>query len=128
MERGGFFRGLLIAILLIAVVGGAAYYAYGAGVAQGLMEGGKLVAPAPATGIAPYPYYGPFFHPFGFGLGAIGCIFPFLFFLLFFALVRTFLWRGHWGHGMHHGHWDNGVPPKFEEWHKRAHEPQPAEK
>ena len=117
MHRGGFIRGLFIAILLIAVVGGAAYYAYGAGIAQGLADSGKLVAPT--APIAPYPCFG--MHPFGFGFGPLGCIFPFLFFLLFFALVRGFLWRGHWGAEGH------SVPPKFEEWHKRAHEPQSAE-
>ena len=122
MHRGGFIRGLFIAILLIAVIGGAAYYAYGAGVAQGLVDSGKLVAPA--APIAPYPYYG--MHPFGFGFGALGCIFPFLFILLLFALLRGIFFRGHWGH---HGHWDGegrGVPSKIEEWHRKLHEQQPA--
>jgi len=123
MHRGGFIRGLFVAILLIAIIGGAAYFAYGAGVAQGLTDGRGGVTPP--LQIAPYPYYG--MHPFGFGFGAIGCFFPFLFILLFFALMRGLLFRGHWGHGMHRGPWGDGVPPKFEEWHKRAHEPQPAE-
>ncbi len=118
MERGGFFRGLLIAFLLIAIVGGAALYAYNVGVTQGLTNSGTLVAPT--APIAPFPYYGPFFHPFGFGFGAFSCLFPFLFFLLFFAILRGFFWRGHWG--MHRGDWERGVPPRFEEWHKRAHE------
>jgi hypothetical protein len=33
------------------------------------------------------------------------------------------MWHGHWGH--EHGpwgrHWENGVPPMFNEFHKRAH-------
>jgi hypothetical protein len=87
------------------------------------LESGKLVAPTAPIG--PYPYYG--MHPFGFGFGALGCIFPFLFILLFFGLMRGLFFRGRWGHGMHHGPWGNGVPPMFEEWHKRAHEPQSAE-
>ena len=123
MERGGFIRGLLVAILLLAIVGGAAYFGYNAGIMQGLVEGRSGVTPP--VQIAPYPYYG--MHPFGFGFGALGCIFPFLFFLLIFGVLRGFLGRGHWGHGMHHGHGDaegRGVPPKFEEWHKRAHEPE----
>jgi hypothetical protein len=121
MHRGGFVRGLLVAILLLALVGGAAYYAYGAGVAQGLLDSGKLAAPA--APMAPYPYYG--LHPFGFGFGVLGCIFPLLFFLLFFGLLRGIrgAWRGQWGDGMHRGHWGDGLPPKFEEWHKRAHGP-----
>jgi hypothetical protein len=28
-----------------------------------------------------------------------------------------------WRHGWrHHGKWEGGVPPMFDEWHKRAHE------
>jgi len=125
MHRGGFIRGLVrglvIAILLIAIVGSVAFYAYSAGIEVGR---GGVVSPVQ---IAPYPYYG--MHPFGFGFGALGCFFPFLFVLLFFALMRGIrgACRGRWGHGMHHGPWDNGVPPKFEEWHKRAHDPQPTE-
>ncbi len=126
MDRGGFIRGLLIAILLIAVVGGAAMFAYNAGIAQGLSDSGKLVAPV--APIAPYPYYGPFFHPFGFGFGAFGCLFPLLFFFLIFGLARGIFWRGHWGWKGHHGQWESSVPPKFEEWHNRAHEPKSAEK
>ena len=117
MYRGGFVRGLLLAILLIAVVGGAAYYAYGAGIAQGLLDSGKLTAPV--APIAPYSHYG--FHHFGFG--AFGCIVPFLFVLFIFALMRGIFGHGHWRWKMHHAHGDHGVPPMFDEWHKRAHEP-----
>lgn len=123
MHRGGFVRGLLVAILLVALVGGAAYYAYGAGVAQGLTDSGKFAAPT--APIAPFPYYG--MHRFGFGFGAIGCIFPLLFFLLFFGLLRGIFWGGRWGHGMHHWQWDaegHGVPSRVEEWHRKLHEQQ----
>ena len=125
--RGGFF-GLLVAILLIAAVLGVGVYGYNIGVTQGLADSGKLTTPA--TGVPPYPYYGPFFHhPFGWGFGGFGCLFPLLFFFLFFGIARGFLWRGHWGwgHHVHHGDWDKGVPPRFEEWHKRSHEPQSTE-
>ncbi len=118
--RGGFF-GLLFAILLIAVVVGVGVYGYNIGVAQGVADSGKLVPPE--TGIVPYLYYRPFFfHPFG----IFGCIAPLFFFILIFALMRAFFWGGRWGwgHHMHRGHWgDHDVPPMFEEWHKRAHEP-----
>lgn len=120
--RGGFF-GLLLAILVIAVVAGVGVYAYDMGIAQGTAGGARLLPPA-ATDVAPYPYYYRpfFFHPFG----IFGCIAPLFFFILIFGLIRAMFWRGHWGWGrhMHGGHWgEHGVPPMFEEWHKRAHEP-----
>lgn len=118
---------LLVLVFLVAALG-VGVYAYNMGVSQGLVESGKLVVPA--TGVAPYPYYGgPFFmRPFGFGFGFLGCLFPLLFFFLIFSLVRGFFWRGHMGwHGMN-GRWENGVPRRFEEWHEKAHESQSAQK
>ena len=137
-------RIILIGLLVLALLAGAVgvgVYAYNAGVAQGLVQSGKLVAPE--GGVAPYPYYGgPFFfhQPFGFGFGFLGCLFPLLFFFLIFGLLRGIFWRGPWGwrHGWgggHHGPWGKGgVPPMFEEWHRQAHgqsappESQPTEK
>jgi hypothetical protein len=70
------------------------------------------------------------FHPWGwgFGFGFLGFLIPL--FLIFLALraFRFLFWgpRWGWGHRMY-GHgpwgrdWENGVPPMFEEWHKRAH-------
>lgn len=116
---------VVLVLLLIAGAIGIGIYAYNVGVAQGLADSGKLVAPAP--GVVPYPYYGPyFFHgPFGFGYGFLGCLFPLLFFFLFFGLLRGLFWRGRWGWGGYRGGEWKGAPPMFEEWHKRAHEGQP---
>ncbi|OGO47701.1 MAG: hypothetical protein A2W37_09675 [Chloroflexi bacterium RBG_16_63_12] len=141
-------RTILIGLLVLALLAGAAgvgVYAYNAGVAQGLVQSGKVTVVEGRPG--PYPYYGgPFlFRPFGFGFGFLGCLFPLLFFFLIFGLLRGLLWRGPWGWrrgwggGGHHGHgpWGEGsVPPMFEEWHRRAHgqgqstpsESQPTEK
>ena len=66
------------------------------------------------------------FHHFGFfPFGICGSIF-FLFLIL--GLMKMLFFRGmmHRGwEGRHHGpwgrHWENGVPPMFEEWHKKAH-------
>jgi hypothetical protein len=129
--NGRIISAVLLVLVLVAGVAGLGYYAYTAGVSQGLIDSGKLVAPA--TGVAPgpmpyggYPYYGPFFfhRPFGFGWGIFGCLIPVLFFFLFFGLLRgVFGWRRHWGghyYGMH-GDWKQHVPPMFEEWHKQAH-------
>ena len=120
---------ILAVLVLIAGAVGIGVYAYNAGVAQGLVDSGRLVAPAPgaAPGTVPYPYYGygPFFgRPFGFGFGFLGCLFPLLFFILLFALIRGLFWRGRWGWGPYgpRGNWSQGVPPPFEEWHRRAHE------
>jgi hypothetical protein len=110
--RGG-FSAILIAILLIAVVAGIGIYAYDVGASQGAVDSVNLIPPA--TGAAPYMYYRPFFfHPFGF----FGLLVPIFFIFLLFALIRAIFWG--WGH---HRHWDDGVPHRFEEWHKRAHEP-----
>ncbi len=109
---------ILLVLVLIAAALGIGVYVYNAGFAQGLVESGKLVAPA--AGAVPY-FYGPWFYrPFGFGFGLLGCLFPLLFFLLFFGLLRGFFWRGGWGGPR--GYWGRGVPPMFEEWHRQAHE------
>jgi hypothetical protein len=140
-------RTILIGLLVLALLAGAAgvgVYAYNAGVAQGLVQSGKVTVVEGGPG--PYPYYGgPFlFRPWGFGFGFLGCLLPLLFFFLIFGLLRGLFWRGPWGWRRgwgagHHGHgpWGEGsVPPMFEEWHRRAHgqgqstppESQPAEK
>ncbi len=124
--NGRIFLRIVLALVFIAALLGLGTYVYNVGVAQGLAESGKLVAPVP--GSVPYPYYGGpfFFRPFGFGFGFLGCVVPLLFLMLFFGLLRGFLWRSHWGG--HHSHWEKGVPPMFEEWHRKAHEPQGADK
>ncbi len=125
---------IVAALVLIAVIAAIGYFAYQAGVAQG----SPITIEAPSGETAPlpypYPYYGwgmPFHRPFGFGFGFFG--FLFLLFLFFVALraLRFLFWgpRWGWGHPMgHHGRWENGVPPMFEEWHKRAHGEQPEER
>ena len=124
-------NGRWIAVVLLVVllaVGAVALgtYAYNIGMAQGLAQSDKL--PTPGTGVAPWPFYGPYlYRPFGFGFGILGCLFPLFFFLLFFGLLRGIFWGGHWGwrgrYGMREGH----VPPMFEEWHRKMHEDKPAQ-
>ena len=117
-------------LVLIAAIAGIAFFAFRAGVAQGSPV--TIEVPSGESVPAPYPYYGygygmPFHHPFGFVFGAFG--FLILLFLFFTALraFRFLLWGPRWGH--HRGpwgrHWENGVPPMFDEWHKRAHGAQP---
>jgi hypothetical protein len=150
MSRNGpFIIFRLIGLLLVIglIVGGGAI-AYRAGISQGISQ-----APAVATAIskaaesgqvAPvppmmygygygqgydYPMYGR--HHFGFfPFGAIcGSIF---FLFLFFGFIKMMFFRRMW-HGRHGHHgpwgkdWEGGVPPMFNEWHKRAHGETPAE-
>jgi hypothetical protein len=105
-------RALAIGTLIIAAAAAIGIGAYNAGLAQGIAESGRMIAAPPAG--TPYVYVWP--RPWGFGFFPF---FPIVFFVLFFFLVRGLLWRGRW-----HGGWGyryGGVPPAFEEWHRRAH-------
>jgi len=132
---------IVSALVLIAAIAGIAFFAFQAGVVRGSPV--TIEAPSGETVPAPYPYYGygygmPFHRPFGFGFGFFG--FLIVLFLFFAALraLRFLFWGPRWGWGAHMGHhhgghgpwgrWENGVPPMFEEWHKRAHGEQPEEK
>ena len=118
------FRAIAIAVVVLA---GAAFIgsaAYNAGVSHAIAMSARAVeAPAtPAAAGAPYPYppyyaYG-WHRPWGFGIFPLFPIFPILFVLFFFFVVRGLFWRGPWRGGWGGG---GGVPPAFEEWHRRAH-------
>jgi hypothetical protein len=113
--------GILLALVLIAGAVSLGMYAYNLGFDQGLAQSGKLSDLPPGAEMRPYLYYrGPFwfYHPFGFG-----CFGPLLFIFLIFVLFRGLWWGGRWGYdpGWKHGHWDKGVPPAFEVWHRQAH-------
>lgn len=124
---------ILSAMVLVLAIAGIAFFAYQAGVAQGSPI--TVEAPAGSAAPMPYPYYGwgrPYHGPFGFGFGFLGFL---LLLFLFFTALRAFrflFWGPRWGWGHHHGPWgrgwQNGVPSMFEEWHKRAHGEQTAEK
>lgn len=110
---------VLFAVLLLMAAIGAGMYGYNVGVAQGLAQGAAAAAAqtgaAPAAPVMFYP------RPWGFGFG----FFPFapLFFLVFWVLIfRGLFWRGsRWGRGYGYGCGYGGVPPAFDEWHRRAH-------
>jgi hypothetical protein len=107
-------RPLLIAILVIVLGGLIAVGAYDAGLAQGTAQ---VVVPAAGTAPA-VAYYG---HPYGWGFGffPFGFLLPLFGLFLFFALMRAIIGGGR-GYG-HHGWYGDGVPSRFEDWHKRAH-------
>jgi hypothetical protein len=113
MNNRHLFGALAVGALLLVAAAAIGVGAYNAGVAQGIAESGRMIAAPPAAG-TPYVYVWP--RPWGFGYFPF---FPVLFLLFFFFLVRGLLWRGH-----RHGGWRyryEGVPPMFEEWHRRAH-------
>jgi hypothetical protein len=116
MNNRSLLRALGIAALVLAAAAAIGIGAYNAGVAQGIAESGRAIAVPPAAG-TPYVYM---WRPWGFGFFPIFPIF-FLFFLFF--VVRGLLWRGSWRGGRACRY--DGVPPAFEEWHRRAHGEQP---
>jgi hypothetical protein len=127
---GRFFVRVLLGLLVIAAVIGIGAYAYQMGLSQGAAQGASEGTAPILTG--PH-FYGRPIHPMG-GFGCFGLLIPLFFLLLIFGGLRAMFWHGPWGHGRWHvghpghpGHpgWEKGVPPMFEEWHKRAHEPKP---
>ena len=103
---------LVVGVLALATLVAVGAYTYNLGVARGLMETGRALEGAGAG--VPVVHV---WHPWGFGFFPF---FPLLFLFLFFFVVRGLLWRGRW----HRGGWNHryeGVPPMFEEWHRRAH-------
>jgi hypothetical protein len=124
---------IFAALVLVAAIAGIAFFAYQAGIAQGSPV--TIEAPSGETAPLPYPYYGwgmPYPHPFGFGFGCFGFLILLFLFFLAFKAFRFAMWGPRWGWGYRHGpwaqNWENGAPPMFEEWHKRAHGERPEEK
>ena len=112
MNNRQLFRALAVGALILAGASAIGIGAYNAGVAQGIAETSRMIA-APQAG-TPYVYVWP--RPWGFGFFPF---FPLLFLFLVFFIVRGLLWRGRW-HGGGRYRYD-GVPPMFDEWHRRAH-------
>jgi hypothetical protein len=117
MNNRSVFRVLAIALLVMTAAAFVGVGAYNAGVARGIAESGQAIT-APAAG-APFVYVWP--RPWGFGFFPF---FPLFFLVLLFFVFRGLFWRGPW-----RGGWacygDRGVPPAFDEWHRRAHAEQP---
>jgi hypothetical protein len=106
-RRFGRVAAAVVAVIALAV--GAV--GYNIGVSRGL----ALAAPAAGVpgGAVPYVLYRPWGFGFGFG--------PLFFLVAFFFAFRALLWGGFYGRRWRHAQ-PYGVPPRFEEWHRRAHE------
>ena len=116
------FRAIVLLLLVLAGAAVIGVGAYQAGLQHGFVEAGRTAAvPLEGTShvyIVPGAGYGPW-H------GGFFPLFPLVvgFFLVAFV-VRGLAWRGRGGCGGHRG-WGgrrDGLPPAFEEWHRRAHE------
>ena len=98
----------LTGLLLVAAIAVVGIYAYNLGVAHGIAESGRIAAPGTGVPVVVWRPWGFGFFPF----------FPFLFILFWFFVARGLFWRGAWrGRGYRSG----GVPPEFDDWHRRAH-------
>lgn len=104
-HRFGWVAALIVVVIVLSV--GAV--GYNIGVSHGLAMAARAVG-APGAAV-PYMWY----RPWGFGLG------PLFFVLLFLFLFRPLFWGGFYRRRSCHAH-AHGIPPRFEEWHRRAHE------
>jgi hypothetical protein len=100
-------RGLFLVFVAFAVAVGVGVAAYNAGVAHGVEQNAKFIAPP--AGAQQYVYMYP--RPWGFGFGFI---FPLI---LFAILIRGLLWRRHWrgyhgyGYRCGYGPYEREMPP-----------------
>jgi len=99
---------VLVAVTLAGVIGTTAYRA---GLARGLADAGNVPGP--------WLYHGPFWY-----LGPFTVLFPLFGLFLILALARGLFWRGWCAGGR--GSSKSGLPPVFEEWHRRAHQAPPS--
>ena len=100
----------LLGILVVGIFVGAGVGIYQAGLAQGVVDAGRV----PAGAVVPVAGYG---YGWGFhgGFGFLGLLFPILFLFLIFGLIRAAFGRGrHYGPGWGgRGYWGKGYGPGF---------------
>lgn len=100
----------LLGLLFVGILVGAGVGIYQAGLAQGVVDAGRV----PAGAVVPVAGYG---YGYGFhgGFGFLGLLFPILFLFLIFGLIRAAFSRGRgWGPGWGgRGYWGKGYGPGF---------------
>ena len=112
MDRG--FRWLW-ALAVVGLLAAVAVYTYNLGFIQGVVQSGTAAA---AAGTVPAVPMVPLYRPWGFHYGFFP-FFPFFFVFFWFLILRGLFWhRAWWGPRWYDR---GGVPPAFEEWHRRAH-------
>jgi hypothetical protein len=143
MFRNGLVFRIVGVLLLVALIVGGGAMAFKAGMVQGIAQApvvataiSKAAENGQAAPIPPMMYGRPYGYGYGypmyghhFGFSPFGAICGSIFFLfLFLGAIRMIFFRGMWHRGWEghkHGpwgkHWENGVPPMFDEFHKRAH-------
>lgn len=138
MNKGPFILFRVFGLLLVlGLIAGAGAFGYRAGMARGVEQAPEVAAAiekAAENGqvapISPMMYGYGYPQPYGFGhphfFNPFGAIcFSFLFIFLFFGAMKMLFFRRMrhgWGHhGPWRKDWEGGVPPMFDEWHKRAH-------
>ena len=115
---------IVAGLVLLAVIGSIAVLAFNAGVTRGvaanLAEAGEIRNAFPQRFAMPYAGHRLFLAPFG----LLRCLVPLFLLFLAFGAFRALLWGRHgMRHGPWHGPWNQeGLPPMFDEWHRRAHE------
>jgi hypothetical protein len=102
----------ILGLIVVGILVGAGVGIYQAGLAQGVVDAGRIPAGA-VVPVAGYGYgYGWGFHG---GFGFLGLLFPILFLFLIFGLIRAAFSRGRglgpgWGG---HGYWGKGYGPGY---------------
>ena len=97
----------VVGLIVVGILVGVGVGIYQAGLAQGVIDAGRL----PAGAVVPVAGYG---YGYGFhGFGFLGLLFPILFLFLIFGLVRAAFGRGrHYGPGWGgRGYWGKGYGP-----------------
>ena len=132
MNGNNIFGRIVAGLVLLAVIGGIAFFAFNAGIAQGVAT--KLPQTATQPGTMPYFQNGPFFwHPFS---GIFGFLISLFVLFFVFRLISFIVFGPRWGWGGHHmerrawrhGWYDGEVPPMVKEMHDRLHGNPPSEK
>jgi len=96
-RRKGFWGGLLVAMLVLVFVGGAAFMAYQAGFANGAIAEGITIGEGVELGEGDYLRHRGFYPMAGFGFFGIGrLLFGLFAFFLFFGIVRRLLFFPYW--------------------------------
>jgi hypothetical protein len=98
----------LFGLIVVGILVGVGVGIYQAGIAQGVVEAGRI----PAGAVVPVAGYGYGWGSHG-GFGFLGILFPLLFLFLIFGLVRAAFGRGrHYGPGWGgRGYWGKGYGP-----------------